>query len=410
MQNLQAKKKKYAELIIQFGLNLQQGQNLLIKAPIDAFDFVKLVAEEAYNAGVDQIFYQWRSDELDLLKYQKASVASFGKPLQRLEGGYATELKKNCAVLTLFSEDPFLFSQVQPELLNIELQARRAARKVQLELISSNATNRLIAAVPNLWRAKSLYLDLSAEESIERLRSQIFALVRLDYEDPIEARKHHLQTLQSHAQKLNHYAFKKLHYHADKTELTVELPTGHIRLCAWEKTQSWISFCPNMPTEEVFTAPHKYGVNGTLGATLPLYYNGKLIEDFGFTFKDGAVVDFYAKKGYETLKSLLETDPWARRLWEVAIVPMSSPVCQSGLIFFNTLFDENASCHFALGNSYPTTIKDGITLDDAGEEKAGMNQSITHVDFMVGDKSLTITGETASWEMIAFFVDGERKI
>lgn len=410
MQNLQEKKKKYAELIIQFGLNLQQGQNLLIKAPIHAFAFVKLVAEEAYNAGVDQIFYQWRSDELDLLKYQKASVASFGKPLQRLEDGYATELKKNCAVLTLFSEDPFLFSQVQPELLNMELQARRAARKAQLELISSNATNRLITAVPNLWRAKSLYPDLSAEESIERLRSQIFALVRLDHEDPIEARKHHLQTLQSHAQKLNHYAFKKLHYHADKTELTVELPTGHLRLCAWEKTQSWISFCPNMPTEEVFTAPHKYGVNGTLGATLPLYYNGKLIEDFGFTFKDGAVVDFYAKKGYETLKSLLETDPWARRLWEVAIVPMSSPVCQSGLIFFNTLFDENASCHFALGNSYPTTIKDGITLDDAGKEKAGMNQSITHVDFMVGEKSLTITGETVSWEKIAFFVDGERKI
>ena len=145
MQNLQAKKKKYAELIIQFWLHLQQGQNLLIKAPIDAFDFVKLVAEEAYNAGVDQIFYQWRSDELDLLKYQKASVASFGKPLQRLEDGYATELKKNCAVLTLFSEDPFLFSQVQPELLNKELQARRAARKAQLELISSNATNRLIS-------------------------------------------------------------------------------------------------------------------------------------------------------------------------------------------------------------------------------------------------------------------------
>lgn len=122
----------------------------MIKAPIDAFDFVKLVVEEAYNAGVDQIFYQWRSDELDLLKYQKASVASFGKPLQRLEDGYATELKKNCAVLTLFSEDPFLFSQVQPELLNKELQARRAARKAQLELISSNVTNRLIAAVPNL--------------------------------------------------------------------------------------------------------------------------------------------------------------------------------------------------------------------------------------------------------------------
>ena len=204
MQNLQEKKKKYAEVIIQFGLNLQQGQNLLIKATIDAFDFVKLVVEEAYNAGVDQIFYQWRSDELDLLKYQKASVASFGKPLQRLEDGYATELKKNCAVLTLFSEDPFPFSQVQPELLNKELQARRAARKAQLELISSNATNRLIAAVPNLWRAKSLYPDLSAEESIERLRSQIFALVRIDHEDPIEARKHHLQTLQSHAQKLNH--------------------------------------------------------------------------------------------------------------------------------------------------------------------------------------------------------------
>ena len=150
MQNLQEKKKKYAEVIIQFGLHLQQRQNLLIKAPIDDFDFVKLVAEEAYNAGGDQIFYQWRSDELDLLKYQKASVASFGKPLQRLEDGYATELKKNCAVLTLFSEDPFLFSQVQPELLNKELQARRAARKAQLELISSNATNRLIAAVPNL--------------------------------------------------------------------------------------------------------------------------------------------------------------------------------------------------------------------------------------------------------------------
>lgn len=410
MSNFLSKKKQYAELLIKFGLNLQKGQNLILNAPIEAHDFVLLLAEAAYEAGAREIFYRWQSEHLEALKYAKAPEEAFGTYPQWLADGYTEEVQKNCAVLSLYMEDPKVLEKADPRLLEKEVKARALAFKKYKDFVAGNGTNRLIASIPTAWWANAIYGTENTEENLQKLRNQIFTLVRLDTEDPFQAWEQHLQNLKSYADFLNQKAFKKLHYRSEKTNLTVVLPEGHRRISAGEKTKSGIPFCPNMPTEEVFSMPHKYGVDGVVASTLPLHYQGKLISNFSLTFKAGEVVDFSAEEGYEVLKSLLEADPWSKRLWEVAIVPVSSPISQSGLVFFNTLFDENASCHFALGSAYPMNLAGAETMTAEQKDKVWMNESIMHVDFMVGDRNLSITGETTDWEKITFFVKGEWNI
>lgn len=407
MKTLEEKKKAYAKLLINFGLNLQKGQNLIINAPIEAHDFVFLLAEIAYEVGAREILYRWQSERLEALKYEKAPEEVFGNYPQWLADGYTEEVQKNCAVISLRMDDPKVLEHTDPRLLEKEVKARANAFKRYKDFIASNGTNRLIASIPTAGWANAIYGTENTEENMQKLRNQIFTLVRLNTEDPFQAWENHLQNLKSYADFLNNQSFKKLHYCSDKTDLTVILPEGHRRISAGEKTKSGIAFCPNIPTEEVFSMPHKYGVDGVLTSTLPLHYQGKLISNFSLTFKAGEVVDFSAEQGYEVLKSLLETDPWSRRLGEVAIVPMSSPISQSGLIFFNTLFDENASCHFALWSAYPMTLVGAEAMNSEQKDKIWMNESMMHVDFMIGDNNLTITGETENWKKISFFKNGE---
>ncbi len=407
MKTFEEKKKAYAKLLITFGLNLQKGQNLILNAPIEAHDFVLLLAEAAYEAGAREIFYRWQSEHLEALKYAKAPEEAFGTYPQWLADGYTEEVQKNCAVLSLYMEDPKVLEKADPRLLEKEVKASALAFKKYKDFVAGNGTNRLIASIPTAWWANAIYGTENTEENLQKLRNQIFTLVRLDTEDPFQAWQQHLQNLKSYADFLNQKAFKKLHYRSEKTDLTVVLPEGHRRISAGEKTKSGIPFCPNMPTEEVFSMPHKYGVDGVLASTLPLHYQGKLISNFSLTFKAGEVVDFSAEEGYEVLKSLLEADPWSKRLGEVAIVSVSSPISQSGLVFFNTLFDENASCHFALWSAYPMNLAGAETMTAEQKDKVWMNESMMHVDFMVGDETLTITGETENWKKIAFFKNGE---
>lgn len=410
MKTFEEKKKQYAQLLIKFGLNLQKGQNLILNAPIEAHDFVLLLAEVAYEAGAREIFYRRQSERLEALKYEKAPEEVFGSYPQWLADGYTEEVQKNCAVLALRMDDPKVLEKADPRLLEKEVKARASAFKRYKDFVAGNGTNWLIASIPTAGWANAIYGTENTEENVQKLRNQIFSLVRLDSEDPFQAWETHLQNLKSYADFLNSKSFKKLYYRSEKTDLTVVLPEGHRRISAGEKTKSGIPFCPNMPTEEVFSMPHKYGVDGILASTLPLHYQGKLISNFSLTFKAGEVVDFSAEEGYEVLKSLLKADPWSKRLGEVAIVPVSSPISQSGLVFFNTLFDENASCHFALWSAYPTNLLGAETMSAEEKDKVWMNESMMHVDFMVGDKSLTITGETESWEKIPFFVNGEWNI
>ena len=410
MRTFEENKRIYAELILKFWLNLQQWQNLIIKAPMESCDFVKLLSEIAYKNWTPHIFYDWANDELDCIKYKNAPEESFDYYPQWEADGYTDELKKWAAKLTLYMSDSRLFEDINPEYLRRKAKAFAKANKEYRSLISKNGTNWVIAAVPIKWWANMIYWNNNTEENVEKLWNQIFSLVRIDKEDPIKAREEHVNDLKKHAEYMNAMNFKKLHYKSLKTNLEIELPEWHIWMCAWEKTPSWIVFHPNLPTEEIFSMPHKYWVNWTVASTFPLAYGWKLIKNFTLTFKDWKVIDYSAEEGEEILKSIIETDKNSCRLWEVAIVPTSSPIYQSWLTYYNTLFDENASCHLAFWMSFETTLKNSENYNEEERDKAWMNESMIHVDFMVGDDTLCITGETHDWEMVEFFRDGKRNV
>ena len=306
--------------------------------------------------------------------------------------------------------DTSLFENVNAEHFKRLSKAASLANIKYQEAIMSNQTNWVVVAIPMEWWANTLYGNNSTDENMEKLWDQIFKLVRLDKEDPIKEWENHLEMLKQHAAYLNEKNFKKLHYKSPKTDLTIELPQWHIWMGAEEISKRWVHFHPNLPTEEVFSMPHKYWVNGVVAATLPLQYQGKLIKNFVLTFKDWEVVDYIAEEWYEVLKSILEADENAKRIGEVAIVPITSPVYQSWLIFSNTLFDENASCHLAFGAAYPTCLKGADDMWKEERDSTWMNESTIHIDFMVGDETLCITWETQDWEMIEFFKNGNWNI
>ena len=249
-----------------------------------------------------------------------------------------------------------------------------------------------IISIPTGDWAKKIFPGLEVKEAKEKLWEQIFKIVRVDQEDPIKAWDDHNQTLKNAHAILNDKKYQALIFKAPGTDITFGLPKGHIWKGGGAYTTDGLHFNPNMPTEEVFTVPAKYDVNGVVSNTKPLVYNGNTIDNFSLTFKDGQVVDFEAEQGYDTLKNLLETDDGAKRLGELALVPDASPISQSGLIFYNTLFDENASCHVALGKAYPTNLEGGSEMTDEELDQHGVNDSLTHVDFMIGSAELDIDG------------------
>ena len=241
---------------------------------------------------------------------------------------------------------------------------------------------------------------------MEKLWQAIQQAIRLDHNDPVSEWKSHQTFLQEKAAFLNEKKYKKLHYKAKGTDLTIELPEKHVWAGGGGKTEQGITFIPNMPTEEVFTLPKKDGVNGVVQSTKPLNYGGNVIENFSFTFEKGRVVDFTAEKGYETLKRLIESDDGAKHLGEIALVPHDSPISNTNLIFFNTLFDENASCHLALGSAYAFCLEGGSAMTKDELQANGANQSIVHVDFMIGSTDLDIDGETADGDLEPLFRNG----
>ncbi|MCW7999923.1 aminopeptidase [Clostridium sp. cpc1] len=252
-----------------------------------------------------------------------------------------------------------------------------------------------------------VFPNIPKKEALEKLWDAIFKTVRIDKEDPIEAWNEHLNNLDEKLEFLNEKKFKNLHYTSSNgTDLIIELPKGHIWSGGGDYNTKDVFFVANMPTEEVFTLPKKTGINGIIVSTKPLNYSGNLIDNFKLTFKDGKVVDFEAEKGYETLKNLLDTDEGARYLGEVALVPYDSPISNSNILFYNTLFDENASCHLAFGMAYPTCIEGGSEMNEKEKEVHGVNSSLVHVDFMVGSKDLDIVGETDEGEKLQIFKDG----
>lgn len=397
---------KYAELALRTGVNLQKGQALMINSSIEGADFTKIVAKKAYELGAKDVHINWGDDDLTLWKYQYAPdevIGEFPEWRVKLHDMYAED---GAAVLSIRSTNPDLLKDIDPtKVAKANKAAAQAMTNFRKYTMNDKITWSIISIPTGDW-AQKIFPDKSREEAIASLWEAIIKIVRVDQEDPIKAWDEHNETLKTAREVLNDKNYKKLVFKAPGTDLEMELPEGHIWKGGSAVSEKGITFNPNMPTEEVFSMPHKYGVNGTVSSTKPLNYGGSLIDNFTLTFKDGKVVDFKAEQGEDTLKHLLETDEGASRLGEIALVPHESPVSQSGLLFYNTLFDENASCHVALGKAYPTNVKGGSAMSDEELDKAGVNDSLTHVDFMFGSEQLDIDGVKADGTTEAVFRNG----
>ncbi|TCT26310.1 aminopeptidase II [Melghiribacillus thermohalophilus] len=394
MKSLQEPLKKYARLAIHTGVNIQKGQPLIINCPIEGAEFAHLLVEEAYDAGAEDVRVEWNDEVLTRMKFEREPMHVLENYPEWKVKMLTDHVKKGGAVLSVYAPNPDLLKGVDPKRMATANKAAGEALKDYRAYMMNDRVQWSLVSIPTEKWAKKVFPDLSEKEAVEKLWEQIFRITRVDQEDPIVAWKKHNERLRKAREILNEKQYKKLIYKAPGTDLEIELPENHIWSGGSAVAETGAEFNPNMPTEEVFTAPHKDGVNGTVVNTKPLNYNGNLIDQFSLTFKDGKVVDFSAEVGYETLKHLLDTDEGSRRLGEVALVPHNSPISQSGLIFYNTLYDENASCHLALGEAYPTTIVGGSKLSEEELKERGMNVSINHEDFMMGSADLDIDGVT----------------
>lgn len=383
---------KYAELLIKVGLNVQKGEPVYIQATIESNQFVHLLVEEAYKAGAEDVKVNYSDDRLSQLKYQYESEAFFEDVKQYVVDERMDYLNRKAAFLSVVSSSPDNLKDADPKKISKAMSATGKALKDYMVAVQSDQMSWCVAAYPSEGWAKMMFPDLDADEAFNKLLETILKTVRVDDTDPINAWKKHDKRLHEKANYLNSKKYKALHYTSEGTDLTIDLPKGQYWSGASSINSKGNSFVANMPTEEVFTAPHKNGVNGTVKNTLPLSYSGNIIDDFSITFKDGEVVDYHADVGEDILKSILETDEGARRLGEVALVPVDSPISNMNTLFYNTLFDENASCHIALGSAYAFCIEGGKEMSPEELTENGLNDSTTHVDFMIGSKDLSIDG------------------
>ena len=399
---------KYARLVVRVGVNLQQNQQLIINAPITCAGFARRLAREGYDAGAHDVMICWNDEQFAKLRYQMASKVVFTEYPEWRRRLYMDYAEQGAAFISIFAEDPEIFCDVEPERLKLSQQAAGAALMEYRERMMKNQNAWCVVSIPTDSWSGRVFPGMDAEAASTRLWQRIFQAVRVDVvSDPVENWQKHTAFLQKAADFLNEQKFVSLHYtNALGTDLTVGLPAGHIWAGGAEYTENGVRFVANMPTEEVYTLPQRDGVQGVAVATRPLNYNGNLIENFRLTFQDGRVVGFEAEKGQELLQQLLSTDEGASYLGEVALVPYDSPISQSGVLFFNTLFDENAACHLALGKAYPTCLEGGTQMQSIELLQHGANDSLIHEDFMIGSQDLAVTGRTHSGEEIPVFRNG----
>ncbi|WP_239740482.1 aminopeptidase [Mammaliicoccus sp. P-M59] len=397
---------KYAELLVKVGLNVQEKEPVYIQASIDASEFVHLVVEEAYKIGAEDVKVSYKDDRIAQLKYQYEPEAFFENVKQYDIDEKMDYLDRKAAFLSIVSSSPDSLKDADPNKIRKAMAANGKAFKDYMVAVQSDRMSWCVASYPSVGWAKMMFPELSDDEAVNKLLETILKTVRVDQEDPVKAWEEHDHLLHEKADYLNNKKYKALHYKSEGTDLTIELPNGQYWSGASSVNSKGNSFVANMPTEEVFTAPHKNGVNGTVSNTLPLSYSGNIIDDFTLTFKDGEVVDYKAGVGEEILKSILETDEGSKRLGEVALVPVDSPISNMNTLFYNTLFDENASCHIALGSAYAFCIEGGKDMSAEQLAENGLNDSTTHVDFMIGSKDLSIDGILENGEKEPVFRDG----
>ncbi len=392
MSTFEQQLSRYAELAVQVGVNIQPNQYLYISASTDATEFVRLITEKAYDVGARQVFVDWADDVVSRLRYEKAPADSFSEYPEWKVMEREQLAEKGAAFMSIVSQSPDLLKGIDPSRIGDFQKASGQALDKYRQYVQSDKISWTVIATPSdAWAAK-VFPNLPVGEQVPALWDAIFKAVRADKEDPIQSWVEHDNHLHAKVDYLNDKRFRKLHYTAPGTDLTIELPEGHLWCGAGSVNEKGHTFMANMPTEEVFTVPLKTGVNGYVSSTKPLSYGGNIIDNFKITFKDGRVTDVTAEQGEEVLKRLIDTDEGAKHLGEVALVPHASPISQSELLFYNTLFDENASNHLALGSAYAFCIEGGKTMSREDLAQHGLNQSITHVDFMIGSQEMDISG------------------
>lgn len=392
----------FAELIVKIGINIQPGQKLVANGknftrgvPIEAAPLMRRVVHHAYKAGARFVDVIWDDTELTIERLKYAPRDSFEEFPSWRTRALEEYLSAGNALLTVYANDPDKYSAFETETLNTLQRTMEKNMQPAMEHLMMNIFNWCLIAMPVPGWATKLFPDAkSPDEAMDLLWEKIFMLCRLDQEDPVKAWEDHIGNLHARGQYLTEKKYDALKYTGPGTDFTLGLPEGHIWESARIKSTAGVPYVANLPTEEVFSMPHRERADGTVSATLPLIYAGSTIEDFSITFKEGRVVDFKAKKGGDALKSLLESDEGARHLGEVALVPDSSPISQSRMMFYNTLFDENAACHLALGRAYRSTMSGGEQMSAEQFSAAGGNDSSIHEDFMIGSNKLDIDGIT----------------
>ncbi|MBP3436495.1 MAG: aminopeptidase [Clostridia bacterium] len=402
------KEQEYARLLIQVGLNVQKGQNVVIHAPVDTAPFARLCMEEAYAVGARDVTVVYSDDAVTRAHFLNAEDDVFDEtPAWRchLMNDYARE---GAACLFIAASDPMNLAGVEPIriLRNAKAKGRDLAEFYRLE--TTNFFPWCIASVPTEAWAKKVFPDSTPQEAMRLLGDAIYQTVRISGKgDSVALWREHLSMLTARTEKLNAYRFVSLHYkNSLGTDLTVRLPEGHLWQSGEDVTPKGQRFVANMPTEEIFTAPLKNGVDGIVYGAMPLVNSGNIIEDFYFVIKEGRIVEVHAKKGEEILKNAISVDEGASYLGEVALIPYNSPISNQGILYYETLFDENASCHLAFGEAYPC-LEGGADMSEEELKERGLNSSSQHVDFMVGTADLSIVGITHEGEEVVVFKDGD---
>lgn len=397
---------RYAELVVKVGVNIQPGQTLVVNAALDSADLVRKIARKAYEAGAKHVHFEWNDDELTRLRYDMAPDEAFEEyPLWKARG-YEEMAENGAAFLSIVASNPNLLKGVDSKrIATANRVASKAMDKYRNYTMSDQVSWTVISAPSAAWAAL-VFPDLPESERISALWNAIFKATRCDQENPIQAWHDHKKNLAAKVEHLNARKYCSLQYKAPGTDLTIELPKGHLWIGGGSVNKKGVRFTANMPTEEVFTAPFREGVNGVVHSTKPLSYQGNLIENFSITFEKGRIVEFTAESGQEALQRLVEMDEGSRYLGEVALVPDQSPISQSNTIFYNTLFDENASNHLAIGRAYPICLEGGTTMSENELLKHGLNNSLSHVDFMIGSAEMDIDGKTADGKLEPIFRKG----
>ena len=385
-----------AEVAVKVGLGLAPGQELVMTASLDALPLARRITEQAYRAGASLVTTLYSDDEATLMRYRLAPDAAFDQAAKWLYDGMGAAFKSGAARLAIAGGNPALLSNEDPEKVGRANRAVSQAYRPALELITRHEINWTIVACATPAWAAQMFPDAAPDEAMLKLWDAIFATTRIDVDDPVGAWKKHDADLQKRAAYLNEKRYSALHYRGPGTDFRLGLADDHLWMGGGTTAGNGIYCIPNMPTEEVFTTPHKDRADGTVTSTKPLSHQGTMIEGIHCRFEKGRIVEAHASRGEEVLQRLIDTDEGARRLGEVALVPHSSPIAHSGLTFLNTLFDENAASHIALGQAYTSCLRDGDKLTPQQLAAKGANESLIHVDWMIGSGKLDIDGVAAN--------------